>query len=112
MRQLVRQNMAAAMRDPGKDACQSMDKTTKGFVIAYASSFWSDQIKWAEWVDNDHRRYERVDSTTAKTLLATVVGLFLLGSFGYAVRCHPRLQAWRGLPAIPVPDFDECARPY
>ena len=23
-----------AVRDPGKDACQSMDKTTKGFVIA------------------------------------------------------------------------------
>jgi len=57
-----------------------------------------------------------VDGTTAKTLVATVVGLFLIGSVGYAVRCNPRLDAWKqmprswGLPAIPVPDSDKCSR--
>ena len=37
------------MRDSGKDACQSIDKTTRGFVIAACSVVIEIPVVWIGW---------------------------------------------------------------
>ena len=69
------------------------------------SSLGSHQHRWMERLKSASSSNSQVDATSAKTLVATVVGLILIGNVGYSVTCQAIHYD------IPVTDAVKCIRP-